>query len=244
MMKIFGTCAYKGTNYHGWQKQVDRVSVQNTIEEALSLIYNTKITIFGSGRTDAGTHAHRQSFHFEAPKQKDLAQLTYALNKILPVDIKIHGLSTVDDSFHARFSVKRKIYEYHIVLTNKEPFFYGTAYIYPFEFDYPLFKKALQLFIGEHNFQDFTSREDDEFNFVRVIYDIKVKKKGNLVIVTFEGNGFMRYQIRNIVGTALAVASKKELLDFITAHLEHTKDRAIVSYKAPACGLYLADVKY
>lgn len=243
-MKIFGTCAYKGTNYYGWQKQINQVSVQSTIEDTLSLIYNVKIIIYGSGRTDAGTHAYKQCFHYETDKQKDLAQLTYALNKILPEDIKIHALSIVEDSFHARYSAVRKIYEYHILLTNKDPFSFDAAYLCPYDFDFLLFKQALQLFTGEHNFQDFTSKEVDELNFVRTIYDISIKKERDLVIVTFNGSGFMRYQIRNMIGTALSVASGKEPLDFIYAHLNHSHSRAIVSYKAPSCGLYLADVMY
>lgn len=243
-MKIFGTCAYKGTNYYGWQKQVNQVSVQSTIEEALSQIYNTKITIIGSGRTDAGTHAIKQCFHYEIDKEKDLEQLTYALNKILPEDIKIHSLSLVDDCFHARYSAKRKVYEYRLALTNKDPFIFDAAYIYPYEFDLSLFKDALLLFLGKHNFQDFTSKEVDEENFVRTIYDIKIEQSNNQIRVSFEGNGFMRYQIRNIIGTALVVASSKEKIDFIVSHLEDTKVRSIVAYKAPAHGLYLVDVIY
>ncbi|NLZ15866.1 MAG: tRNA pseudouridine(38-40) synthase TruA [Erysipelotrichaceae bacterium] len=243
-MKIFGTCAYKGTNYYGWQKQVNHISVQGTIEEALSQIYNTKITIIGSGRTDAGTHAIKQCFHYETDKEKDLEQLAYALNKILPEDIKIHGLSLVDDCFHARYSAKRKVYEYQIALTNKDPFIFDAAYIYPYEFNLLVFKEALMLFLGEHNFQDFTSKEIDEDNFVRTIYDIKIEQNDNIIKVTFEGNGFMRYQIRNMVGTALVIASNKERIDFIVSHLDSNKIRSIVAYKAPANGLYLVDVRY
>ena len=243
-MRILGVCSYKGTNYYGWQKQVGFVSVQSTIEEVLSKVYDSPITITGSGRTDAGVHALRQYFHFDTEKEKDLKQLAYSLNKMLPEDIKIISFEKVSDDFHARYNAKRKIYEYRIVLKNKDPFQDQLACIYPMEFDFDLFKKALDKFVGKHNYQDFTSKEEDEGGFIREIYGIKVDKKDNNISVVFEGNGFMRYQIRNMIGAALNVANKKESLDFIDYHLKEDKNREIISYKAPANGLYLVDVLY
>ena len=243
-MKIVGICTYKGTNYYGWQKQVGYISVQSTIEECLSKVYDSPITIYGSGRTDAGVHAIRQYFHFVTDKEKDLNQLAYSLNKMLPDDIKIIEFTAVDDDFHARYSAKQKIYEYHILLTNKDTFNYDLAYVYPLSLDMGLFKKALNLFKGTHNFQDFTSKEEDEGGFVRTIYDVEITEADKLIIVKFVGNGFMRYQIRNMIGSALSVANSKESLEFIEYHLKETKIREIVAYKAPANGLYLVDVLY
>ncbi len=243
-MKILGICSYKGTNYYGWQKQVGFISVQSKIEEVLSQIYDTPISIIGSGRTDAGVHALKQYFHFVVEKEKDLKQLAYAMNKMLPEDIHILSLEKVDDDFHARYSAKRKIYEYDILLKNKEVFNYDLAYLYPMDLDIDLLKQALMLFEGEHNYQDFTSKEEDEGNFIRTIYAIEVNQDNDLIKVRFEGNGFMRYQIRNMVGAAIAVANKKEDISFIKYHLGDKKNREIIAYKAPAVGLYLVDVKY
>ena len=243
-MKVLGICTYKGTNYYGWQKQVGFISVQEKIEECLSKVYDSQINIQGSGRTDAGVHALKQYFHYVSDKPKDLKQLTYALNKMLPDDIKIISLEEVDDDFHARYFAKKKVYEYRILLTNKDPLSYDLAYIYPMPFDEALFKEALNKFIGTHNYQDFTSKEEDETNFVRTIYDIEVIKEKDLLRVIFTGNGFMRYQIRNMIGAAITVANKKESLDFIDYHLKESKIREIVAYKAPASGLYLVDVVY
>lgn len=243
-MKILGICSYKGTNYYGWQKQVGFISVQSKIEEVLSQIYDTPINITGSGRTDAGVHAYKQYFHFVTEKEKDLKQLAYAMNKMLPEDIHILSLEKVDNDFHARYNAKRKIYEYDILLKNKEVFNYDLAYLYPMDLDVDLLKEALKLFEGEHNYQDFTSKEEDEGNFVRTIYSIEVKQDNDLIKIRFEGNGFMRYQIRNMVGSAIAVANKKEDISFIKYHLEGNKKREIIAYKAPAVGLYLVDVKY
>ena len=243
-MKILGICSYKGTNYYGWQKQVGFISVQSKIEEVLSQIYDTAITITGSGRTDAGVHAYKQYFHFVTEKDKDLKQLAYAMNKMLPEDIHILSLEKVADDFHARYNAKRKIYEYDILLKNKEVFNYDLAYLYPMDLDIDLLKKALKLFEGEHNYQDFTSKEEDEGNFIRTIYSIEVKQDKDLIKIRFEGNGFMRYQIRNMVGSAIAVANKKEDISFIKYHLDGNKKREIIAYKAPAMGLYLVDVIY
>ena len=243
-MKVLGICSYRGTNYYGWQKQVGFVSVQSKIEECLSKVYDTTINIQGSGRTDAGVHALKQYFHYVSDKEKDLNQLTYALNKMLPDDIKILSLTQVDDDFHARYNAAKKIYEYRILLTNKDPMSYDLAYIYPMELDIQLFKSALQKFEGTHNYQDFTSKEEDESRFIRTIYNIEVIKEGDLLRVIFTGNGFMRYQIRNMIGSAINVANKKEPLEFIDKHLQDNKNREIIAYKAPASGLYLVDVIY
>ena len=244
-MKVLGICSYKGTNYYGWQKQVGFISVQEKIEECLSKVYDTTINIQGSGRTDAGVHALKQYFHFVSEKEKDLKQLAYALNKMLPDDIKIISFTKVDDDFHARYSAKRKIYEYRILLTNKDPLSYDLAYIYPMELNIELFKEALNKFVGTHNYQDFTSKEEDEANFVRTIYSIDLIKENDLLRVVFNGNGFMRYQIRNMIGSAINVANGKESLSFIDNHLKEVKTkREIIAYKAPASGLYLVDVIY
>ena len=243
-MRILGVCSYKGTNYYGWQKQVGFVSVQSTIEEVLSKVYDSPINITGSGRTDAGVHAFKQYFHFNTEKEKDLKQLAYALNKMLPEDIKILSFEVVDDDFHSRYSAKRKIYEYRILLKNKDPFNNDKAYIYPMDLDVELLKNAMNRFVGEHCYQDFTSKEEDENGFVRTIYSIDVKQDSDLIRIIFEGNGFMRYQIRNMIGAAINVANKKEDLDFIDYHLKDGKPREIISYKAPANGLYLVDVLY
>ena len=243
-MRVRGICSYKGTNYYGWQKQVGFVSVQSTIEEVLSKVYDMPISITGSGRTDAGVHALKQYFHYDTTKEKDLKQLCYALNKMLPEDIKILSLEAVDDDFHSRYNAKKKIYEYRIVLKNKDPFQDELAFVYPMEFDFNLFKSALDKFVGKHNYQDFTSKEEDEGGFIREIYEINVTKNDHDIKVRFIGSGFMRYQIRNMIGAAISVANKKENLEFIDYHLKEDKKREIISYKSPANGLYLVDVVY
>jgi len=243
-MRVLGVVSYKGTRFQGWQKQPTVITVQGEIEKALSQVLNSEVTIFGSGRTDAGVHAIGQTFTFDMSKDLDLDKLCFSINRMIDKDIKILSLKKVDDDFHARFSAKSKTYLYKIRLGVKDPFENEFQYIYPFEFDFDLFSKALKQFEGKHCFKDFTNKEEDEDGYVREIYQIVSKKQDNDITVEFTGNGFMRYQIRNMVGAALAVASKNEDLNFIPNHLKEEKIREICQYKAPPQGLYLVKVEY
>ena len=242
-MKIFAKVEYLGTSYHGWQKQINANSVQEEIEKVLSQILNTEISIVGSGRTDAGVHAKGQTFHFEVNKEVDLAKLKYASNMLLPDDIHIIELKEVDNDFHARYSAKQKHYRYLINTGDKNPFLFNRTLFYPYPFDIVKFIECLDKFEGTHNYQDFTSKEEDEDGFVRTIYSIDVKQEKDSVSIDLKGNGFMRYMIRDIIGTCLAIASGKEDISYITKHLD-SANREIVSYKAGSEGLYLIDVIY
>ena len=244
-MRIFAIVSYKGTNYQGWQRQNNAPTIQEEIEKAISRILNTETVIYGSGRTDAGVHALGQTFHFDVFKNVDLEQLRYSVNCLLPEDIHINSFSVVDDNFHARFSAKGKTYKYFIQLGEKNPLNYETFAWIPYQFDIEKFTLALKKFEGTHNYQDFNSKEDDEDNFKRTIYSTNVfyNQQNNSLEITFNGNGFMRYQIRFMVGTAIAIAKGKEDISFIDYHL-NDKNREIVSYKAPSNGLFLVQVSY
>lgn len=243
-MRVFGIVSYKGTKFQGWQKQPSVITVQGEIEKALSQVLNSEILIYGSGRTDAGVHALGQTFTFDTNKDVDLDKLCFSINRMIDKDIKILSFRKVADDFHARFSAKGKTYRYKIRLGVKDPFENEYQYVYPFDFEFELFSKALKQFEGKHCFQDFTNKEEDEDGYVREIFNVSSKMEDKDVVVEFTGNGFMRYQIRNMIGTALAVATKNENLDFIPYHLQENKVREIVQYKAPPQGLYLVQVDY
>lgn len=245
-MRLLCQVSYKGTNYQGWQKQKDAPTVQETLEKVISKVLNSEINIYGSGRTDSGVHAQRQYFHFDVEKDVDIDKLRYSLNCLLPKDIFINEIKQVSDDFHARYSAKSKTYTYIIRLDKRNPFNYEFETTYPMPVDVNLLMTSLKQFEGTHNFQDFTSKEEDEDNYVRTIYSVEVSyiEQVKQFIVSFKGNGFMRYMVRNMVGTALAIASKKEKEDYITYHLSKKENREIVPYKAPAEGLFLVDVNY
>ena len=244
-MRILTKVSYNGTNYVGWQKQPNGLSVQEVIEKELSKFFNREVVIYGSGRTDAGVHAFEQTFHFDIDEDEiDLSRLIYSLNKMLPLDIKIIDMEVVDDDFHARYSAKGKIYAYTILLESKDVFLYQTTYVCPYELDVDMMDEALQHFKGVHNFKNFTSKEEDKDNFVRDIYEISFTNTDGFITILFSGNGFMRYMIRYIVGTVIEVARGRLTFEDIDNLLDEDSPREIVSYKAPACGLCLMEVKY
>ncbi len=244
-MRLLAKVKYKGTNYAGWQRQPNVLSIQEVIENELSKYFNTEITIYGAGRTDAGVHAFGQRFHFDVDvSDLDIDRLLYSINRMLPDDIQIDDIEQVDDDFHARYNAISKTYNYLISFESKSPFFYETCYLYPKKFDFEKFKSALNHFLGKHNFKNFTSKEEDQDNFVREIYFIDAFKDDELISVTLKGSGFMRYMIRFIIGYAIDVASNKYDEESIDDLLEETSERHIVSSKAPAQGLILVNVEY
>ena len=244
-MRILAVVSYNGTNYQGWQKQPNGMTVQERLEIELSKVFNRPIKIYGSGRTDAGVHALGQTFHFDVDVDMiDIDRLIYSLNCMLPEDIKIENMEEVDEDFHARFSATEKIYSYAILLQPKNPLFYQIMYTCPYKLDLDLMDECLTHFIGEHNFKNFTSKESDEDGFIRNIFDIEMDVEGDSITILFHGNGFMRYMIRFIVGAAIEVARGNMNLEEIDSLLDDSSERNIVSCKAPACGLTLLRVIY
>lgn len=246
-MRIFCIVSYKGTRYAGWERQVGQLGIQEVIENAISQILNQKISIYGSGRTDAGVHAHGQTFHFDVDEVKyEASDLMYRINCVLPPDIKIEKLEFLENNeFHARFAAKSKEYRYFLSLNAKDPFKYETSWLLKTNtFDVELLKKAVKAFEGEHCFINFTSKEEDKDNYVREIFKTDVIKTNDEIEIIFVGNGFMRYQIRFMVGTAVQVAMGNEPLEYISNKLENTLVRTIVPYKAQPQGLVLEKVNY
>ena len=243
MGRYLAICSYDGTSYYGFQKQVDGNTIQNEIENVISRILDTPTVIHSSGRTDAGVHALRQPFHFDTTKELDLDKFRYSMNCLLKDDIHIESIQKVDDNFHARINAKSKHYRYVINMGERDPFKIRYQYDLNKKLNLEDIIKASSLLIGKHNYQDFTTKEEDFENFNREIFDIKITSENGIIILDFYGSGFMRYMIRIIVGTLIAIGLGKENVDFINKHL-NSKDRNIISYKAPGNGLTLVDVKY
>lgn len=244
-MRIHGICTYNGSNYGGWQKQPNVNTIQAEIEKVLSRILNLETSIQGSGRTDAGVHALNQHFHFEVKKETlDLEKFMYSVNCLLPNDIQIKSFEIAADDWHSRFNAKKKKYVYKISKETKNPFLDKLVWLNPEEIDQTKLQEALNLFVGKHSFMNFTSKEEDEQNFIREIKKAKAKFNSTMTEITFVGDGFMRYEIRFIVGTVVAYALGQIDLEYIKNHLNPGQNREIVRYKAPSDGLYLAQVFY
>ena len=245
-MRYLAVVSYRGTNYCGWQKQtVSKLpSIEETIEGVISKILNEPTKIYGSGRTDAGVHALGQTFHFDIEKEIEVSRFTHSLNELLPKDIRILELKLVSDDFHARFNAVGKTYIYKIRNAKiSNAFNSDLEYTLGQRLDIEKMVEASKVFIGTHNFQNFTSKDEDEQKFSRNIGDISIFEKENDIEISLTGNGFMRYMVRMIVGNLIQVGLGKLTKSDLQNALENPV-RKPSSFKAPAHGLYLKEVIY
>ena len=234
-MRIFLVFKYDGSYFNGFQRQKNVRSVQKDIEESLSNIYNKEIEIKGAGRTDAKVHANGQTATADVPYYID--DLKDMLNMELK-NIIIKKIKVVDDDFHARFSAKGKVYLYKIKLNTK-----GTNpyYLCLKNVDVDKMKETSKLFIGTHNFINFVSgsRED----YTSTIHSIKFFKCFNYLLIYFDGVGFYRYMVRNLVGAMIDVGKGKTSISVVKKMIEDPTYRKQLSTALPQ-GLYLQKVKY
>ncbi|MCH9611422.1 MAG: tRNA pseudouridine synthase A [Chlamydiales bacterium] len=230
--------AYDGGHFSGWQVQPNASSVQAEIERALLLLTKQKVRVIGSGRTDAGAHARGQVAHFDCDQEPSLL----ALCGILPKEIRILSIEPVEESFHAQYGAKSKIYYYHLWLDQvSDPLLYKYRYKVPFSICLEKLKEAAALFVGRQDFKSFCNAGSSVKTTVRTLKRIDIVKQRGGVRLEFEGNGFLYKMVRNIVGTLLEVASGKEI---DIAKLLEAKDRREAGACAPAHGLFLMEVNY
>lgn len=247
-MNIKMEIEYDGTEYVGWQRQLEGKSIQGEIENCLEKIFKKKITIFVAGRTDAGVHALGQVAHFEIENCSiDPSKLYLAINSYL---IKSHNQIVVKSSkkksknFHARFSAKKRIYEYRIF--NKQvssPFIYKRMWFVPQKLDLSLIKKASNYLIGSHDFNAFRSKDCQATSAYRSIESVCVKKKSFGVVITFKAQSFLHNQVRIMVGTLVNIGRSFWDVNRIKFILD-SKDRKNAGKTAPPHGLYLKKVTY
>lgn len=243
-MNYLLTIAYNGSKYYGFEKQKKYPSIQEEVERALSAFLGYKMTIHGSGRTDKGVHAHNQKCNFK-PKDpiKDLDYCVFALNRLLPKDIFIKSIELKDDGFDSRHSAAKKIYSYSFHFGKRDPFALTEYQLEQKNFDFSLFEKAMRLYLGTHDFKNFTPKPIDKDNYIREIQEMYFDLKDNHMKVTLIANGFMTYMVRTMVGVAFRVGIGKMTLEEVEANL-NPKERKILSYKADPMGLCLEDVIY
>lgn len=235
---------FEGTNYSGWQYQPDEPSIQSEIEQRIIIITNEHVRVNSSGRTDAGVHAKKMVANFFIDKELDLGKFMNSMNALLPVDICIIDIEYAPESFHSRKSAKKKIYEYQILnRDSRSPFLDRFAWHIRKPLDIKSITKASKFLLGEHDFRGFTSQGTDVSSYVRTIYDIDIEKEGDILLMTFTGNGFLKQMIRNIVGLLVQIGQGRFSPDYVDVVLveKQIKKRYIT---APARGLFLKDVIY
>ena len=245
MKKFLITIQYLGKNYNGFQKQNTGVlTIEGVIEDALKKLTGEDITIFASGRTDAGVSAYAQTAHFESETTIPFNKLPFALNELLPDDIKIIDCKQVESDFHARFNVKKKTYIYKMYFSPfMLPLLEQGAYWLKKQPNIKLMKQCAKKLEGKHNFKCFMSSGGQSKTYERIIYYIDIQQSGNEITVEVCGNGFLYNMVRIIVGTLIEVGYGKKSLQDVLMALER-QDRTMAGYLVPAKGLYLKSVKY
>lgn len=236
---------YDGTAYCGWQRQENGLTIQQVLEEAIQLITSEKVTVIGSGRTDAGVHALNQVAHFKSSSRLPVNNIYRGMNSVLPPDIVVKELEEVTDDFHAQHDVKSKVYVYKICNQRLRPVL-GRNYFWfiRFPLDLEVMRKAAQFLIGTHDFSCFCATGTHVKDRVRTIIDIEIKIcDDGLIEIKLESHGFLKYMVRNIIGTLVEVGRGKRNPEEMKIIIE-SRNRKIAGVTAPACGLFLKEVKY
>lgn len=244
------TIHYDGTEFHGWQKQGDLRTVQNELTRALNLIEGHEVVLHGSGRTDAGVHAEGQIANVVLSRDITPEKLQAALNGNIGADVRVVMVESMGEDFHARHSARHKTYVYRIVNNQViSPFWNRYACHEARLLDIESMKRVANLFIGTHDWTAFASAQSEAESRVRTITRLEVIERndlrapGRIVEIIVAGDGFLRYMVRSIAGTLLAVG-RGEMDDKVVIEAIEGGDRSLVAATAPACGLALVSVAY
>ena len=246
-MRYFMTFSYDGTDFRGYQKQPHDRTVQGELEGVLMQLNGNKdVSVVASGRTDAGVHAMNQKAHFDLDKEVDCDKLLNSVNSMLPDDIYIKSIEPVSSNFHARFDAIGKEYIYQINMGDYNPLERKYVYQYNKKLDVVEMERAMKYLEGTHSFKAFTKADDEREDYVRTLSQtnlIRDLKDVNKITLVFIGTGFMRYMVRNMVGTLIEIGEGKrrseEIIDIIMS-----EDRSRAGKTALPQGLFLRNVFY
>lgn len=244
MKRVKLIIAYDGTNYCGWQVQINGITVEEVLNKALTDLLGCDTAVIGASRTDSGVHALGNVAVFDTESKIPAEKMSFALNQRLPDDIRIQESEEVPLDWHPRFCNSTKTYEYKIL--NKKfdmPLFRLYTHFVYMPLDVEKMIKAASYIIGEHDFASFCSSGSQVESTVRTVYRLDVAKEGDIINIRIAGNGFLYNMVRIIVGTLIKVG----LGVYPPEHIEeiiNAKDRNASGPKAPACGLTLVGIKY
>ncbi len=236
---------YLGKNYCGYQKQINGITIQSVLEDAIEKALGKRVDTYASGRTDSGVNALAQVVNFESDTTILMDKIPLCINRHLPDDIRVISASEKPSDFNSRFSAKSKTYEYRII--NGRPlsvFEKGRAVEYTYKLDFDLLQKACDKITGEHDFSSFmASKSNIKDNTIRTVYELTYTYIDNALTFTIRGNGFLYNMVRIIIGTVLDIARGQLSLDIIDKLFEG-KTRQKAGITMPAEGLYLKKVEY
>lgn len=236
--------SYDGSAFHGYQRQKKLRTVQGVLEKALTFINdNSKVEVHAAGRTDALVHALRQYVHFDLKIKISPSSLKKALNSRLPRDIFVLDIREVNPDFHTRYNIISKEYIYKINVGEYNPLERNYIYQYNKPLDTVLMNDALKYLIGTHDFKAFAATSDLKENTIRTIYQITIEESCNILTFKFVGDGFLKYQIRNMMGVLIDIGCQKRKVDDIPSIID-SKSRLKASKTANPEGLYLSNCIY
>lgn len=244
MKRVRLIIAYDGTNYCGWQIQINGLTVEEILNKALSDLLGEDVVVIGASRTDSGVHALGNVAVFDTDTKIPAEKISFALNQRLPDDIRIQKSEEVSLEFHPRFCKSVKTYEYRILNTKfPNPMLRLYTHFVYMPLDVEKMKEAAAYIIGEHDFASFCSAGSQVKTTVRTIYTLDINKEDDIICIKISGNGFLYNMVRIIVGTLLKVG----LSVYPPEHVKEIlllKDRYAAGPKAPARGLTLMEIKY
>lgn len=244
MRNIKLTLEYDGTNYAGWQRQTNAVTVEQKVEEAIEKLTGNHCEVIGSSRTDSGVHARAYVCNFFTDSAIPENKLKGAINNFLPEDIVARECEEVSLDFHSRFCSKGKRYIYTVFNGRQRPVILRNyTYYYHRELNIENMKKAAKYLVGTYDFSAFKNKGSKPRNSIRTVTEVGIVKKGDFVIFTVTGNAFLYNMVRIIVGTLLDVGCGRFEVDYIKYILD-SKDRSKAGKSAPAAGLLLDEVFY
>jgi len=235
---------YDGTNYRGWQSQKNVPTIQNTIETSLSRILNHKVRLIGSGRTDSRVHAFGQVANFKTDSSIPIPSLLKGVNSLLPPDILIKEIEEVASDFHARYSAKSRVYEYHI-WNEALPSVFRRNYSWWIreKLEVELMEKAALHLLGWHDFSSFQGSDHEVISPEREVIKVGFRQEGSELTFSIQANAFLRHMVRNIMGTLVEVGKKRISPDDFVKIFKAC-DRREAGITAPAKGLFLKCVFY
>jgi tRNA pseudouridine38-40 synthase len=243
-MRVRLTIEYDGTRYCGWQIQATDDTIQARIEAVLATLFGQSIRLRGAGRTDAGVHALGQVAAFDAPRYLDPAELRRALNALLPPDIVVREAAQADPEFDPRRDAALRVYEYRIL--NRElrsAFEHRYAWHVPQPLNLAAMREAARVFVGVHDFAAFRTLGTESRSTVREIYLSQWEGRGDHLIYRVEGSSFLRHMVRSMVAAMVETGRNRLGRDALIALLGGG-DRSQTPAAAPACGLFLLEVRY
>ncbi len=243
-MKIALGIEYDGSRYFGWQRQQNVDSVQQKLEEALSVIANAPCEVFCAGRTDAGVHGTGQVIHFETEVNRPLQSWCFGTNTHLPADIAVKWAVEVSEDFHARFSATARRYRYIIYNHKLRSAILpkGVSHYYHL-LDHEKMHQAGQFLLGENDFSSFRAAQCQSHTPWRNVHHLQVSRQQDYIIIDIQANAFVHHMVRNIVGSLIEVGQDRQPVEWIKWLLEQ-RDRTLAAPTAKAEGLYLVDVTY